>query len=163
MRFCYADPPYVGQARKHYGREEVDHAELIARLDADYDAWALSASSPSLRQLLPMCPEDCRVLSWVKPFAIFKPGVRVAYAWEPIIIRGWRKGDRTMPTVRDWCSENITLRRGLSGAKPENVCHWLFDVMGLTEADEMIDLFPGTGAVTRAWQTYFRRQQALIA
>lgn len=28
MIFAYADPPYPGQAKKHYGREEVDHAEL---------------------------------------------------------------------------------------------------------------------------------------
>lgn len=25
MRIAYADPPYIGQAKKHYGSEEVDH------------------------------------------------------------------------------------------------------------------------------------------
>lgn len=38
MRVAYADPPYPGQAKRHYGKagdpyegvvEEVDHAELI--------------------------------------------------------------------------------------------------------------------------------------
>ena len=38
-RICvaYADPPYIGQARKHYSHDpncaEVDHAELIDRLN----------------------------------------------------------------------------------------------------------------------------------
>jgi len=154
MRFAYADPPYVGQARKLYGCDEVDHAALIQRLDSEYAAWALSASSPSLRYLLPLCPEDVRIFAWVKPFAIFKPNVRVAYAWEPIIVRGWRKGDRTMPTVRDWCAENITLKRGLCGVKPEKVCHWLFDAIGIEAGDEFTDLFIGSGAVTIAWHSY---------
>src|SRR5581483_6896549 len=113
MRFAYADPPYVGQSRKHYGREEVDHEALINRLVAEYpDGWALSASSPSLRYLLPLCPDDVRVMAWVKPFCIFKPGVNPAYAWEPVIMRGGRKRGRNLPTVRDWVSVNITLKKG---------------------------------------------------
>ena len=38
VRFAYADPPYIGQAKKHYADDprcaEVDHAELVARLVA---------------------------------------------------------------------------------------------------------------------------------
>ena len=56
-RFAYADPPYVGQARRHYGREEVDHRALIAQLEM-YDGWALSCSSPSLQTLLPALPSQ---------------------------------------------------------------------------------------------------------
>ena len=154
MRFAYADPPYIGQARRHYGCGEVDHARLIADLQA-YDGWALSCSSPSLRELLPMCPPETRVMAWVKPFAIFKPNVNPAYAWEPVLVKvGPRKRERTEPTVRDWVSENITLRRGLSGAKPERVCMWLFEVMGMTPEDELADLFLGTGAVTAAWEKW---------
>ena len=155
MTFAYADPPYVGQARKLYGCDEVDHEALIARLVADYpDGWALSASSPSLRFLLPLCPPDVRVMAWVKPFCIFKPGVNPAYAWEPVIVRGGRKRTRQQPTVRDWVSANITLRRGLTGAKPEAFCLWLFDVLGARAGDTLADLFPGTGAVSRAWDAY---------
>src|SRR3954469_12856448 len=73
MRFAYADPPYVGQAKKHYNHDpncaEVDHRELVARLVVQYpDGWALSLSSPSLRQILALCPADVRVMAWVKPF-----------------------------------------------------------------------------------------------
>jgi hypothetical protein len=153
--FAYADPPYIGQARKHYQCAEVDHAELIATLVDKYpDGWALSLSSPTLKIILPMCPDDVRVMAWVKPFAAFKPGVNPAYAWEPVIVRGGRKRTRQQPTICDWVSANITLKRGLSGAKPEAFCLWLFSVLGAQPGDELHDLFPGTGAVTQEWQRF---------
>lgn len=160
MRVAYADPPYVGQARKHYGNEstyagEVDHADLINHLELEYpDGWALSCSSPSLRLILPLCPADVRVMAWVKPFASFKPGVNPAYAWEPVLVRGGRKRTRAETTVRDWVSSSITLQRGLSGVKPDAFCFWLFEVLGLRAGDEFADLYPGSGAVWRAWQRY---------
>ena len=120
MRFAYADPPYIGQAKKHYQCEEVDHAALVARLVNEYpDGWALSLSSPTLHQVLPLCPPSVRVMAWVKPFAVFKPNVNPAYAWEPVIVSGGRRRTRQQATVRDWVSANITLKRGLSGAKPD--------------------------------------------
>ena len=30
--FAYADPPYIGQARRHYQQDEVDHKKLIEQL-----------------------------------------------------------------------------------------------------------------------------------
>ncbi len=155
MRVAYADPPYIGQAMKHYGTQpnaaEVDHVALIQQLE-NYDAWALSASSPSLRVILPMCA-GARVAAWVKPFASFKPGVNPAYAWEPVIFKPLRIA-RSERTVRDWVSASITLRTGCAGAKPPEFCFWLFDLLGMDEGDEFDDLFPGTGAVTLAWQAW---------
>ena len=126
MKVAYADPPYIGQAKKHYNSKEVNHFDLIVRLCRDYEAWALSCSSPSLKQILAMCPDNIRVGAWVKPFCIFKPGVNPAYAWEPVVFYGGRKRPRTAPTVRDWVSVNITLKRGFVGVKPEAFCFWLF-------------------------------------
>lgn len=160
MRFAIADPPYVGQSAKHYGHHpdyagEVDHEALIQRLVADFpDGWALCCSSPSLRYLLPLCPEDVRVMAWVKPFCSFKPGVNPAYAWEPVLVYGGRPRTRGMNTVRDWLAANITLQRGLSGVKPDAFCYWLFEVLGMQAGDELADLFPGSGAVSRAWERY---------
>lgn len=158
-RFAYADPPYIGQAKRHYSHDprcaEVDHAELIDRLCREFpDGWALSLSAPSLQQILALCPEDVRVMPWVKPFASFKPGVNPAYAWEPVIVRGGRKRTRKQPTVRDWVSANITMKRGLSGAKPQGFCFWLFEVLNLEPGDEFVDLYPGSGAVTRALEAW---------
>ena len=56
--------------------------------------------------------------------------------------------------MRDWIECPITLRRGLTGAKPEKVCHWAFEVVGAHPDDQLVDLFPGTGAVTEAWRTW---------
>src|SRR5687768_4542785 len=151
MRAAFADPPYLGQARKHYGPDarEVDHRLLIAHLE-EFDAWALSCSSPSLRVILPMCPEDVRVMAWVKPFASFKKGVNPAYAWEPVIVKApMLPAGRGVATTRDWVSCPITLQRGTSGAKPALFCSWLFTVLGLQPGDELVDLFPGSGAVGR--------------
>ena len=155
MRFAYADPPYLGQARKHYGPEakEVNHPLLIAHL-GEFDGWALSLSSPSLRTILPMCPEGVRVGAWVKPFAVFKPGVNPGYCWEPVIFKPLRTHSRDRDTVRDRVSANVTLQRGVSGAKPEAFCRCMFEVTGLDPSDEFVDLFPGSGAVTRAWDRW---------
>ncbi len=155
MKVAYADPPYVGQSKRHYGGSEVNQRLLVAHLVTDFpDGWALSCSSPSLRDVLALCPDDVRVGAWVKPFASFKPGVNPAYAWEPVIWRGGRRRGRTEPTTRDWVSANITLRRGLSGAKPDAFCRWVFDLLGLSGDDEFVDVFPGSGAVTMAWAQY---------
>lgn len=161
IRFAYADPPYIGQAKKHYSADpncaEVDHEALIARL-MEFDAWALSASSPSLQQILALCPAGARVAAWVKPFASFKKGVNPAYAWEPVIFFGartWKaRGGKGTLTARDWVSASITLKKGLSGAKPPAFCEWLFSLMGLRPTDQLHDLFPGTGIVTECWRNY---------
>jgi hypothetical protein len=156
VKFAYADPPYFGQGRKLYQRPEWDtlaeHARLIAWLQEQFpDGWVMSLSSPSLRHILPLCPEDARVAAWVKPFAVFKPNVNPAYAWEPVVFRGGRKGDRTRLTVRDWFSHVITLKKGLTGAKPEPVCEWFIQLLGAEKGDTFYDVFPGTGIFGQAW------------
>lgn len=161
IRVAYADPPYVGQAKRHYADHpdyagEVDHAELIARLVRDHpDGWALSCSSPSLRLLLPLCPDDVRIGAWVKPFCAWKDR-SVAYAWEPIIWRGGRKRSRQQDTARDWVTANAVLknRNNTKGSKPEAFCFWLFEILNLQRGDFLDDLYPGSGAVGWAWQRY---------
>lgn len=176
MKFAYADPPYLGQGRKHYSKDHPEaalwdslaaHKDLINRLVDEFpDGWALSLSSPSLKDLLPLCPDDVRVMAWVKPFAVFKPGVNPAYAWEPVIVRGGRLASMTsgerrkLPTVRDWVSANVMLKKGLTGAKPEGFCTWLFSALGAQPGDELVDLFPGTGAVTDAWKKWTSKETA---
>ncbi len=64
------------------------------------------------------------------------------------------KRDRKLRTVRDWVSVNITMKKGLVGAKPPQFCSWLFELLGLEEGDEFHDLFPGTGIVTKCWNEY---------
>ena len=159
MRVAYADPPYIGQAKKHYNNTEVDHLELLRNLNSDYDGWALSCSSPSLKEILtlPTCPDNVRIGAWVKPFCIYKPNVNPAYAWEPVLFIPARNGTRDEDTKRDWVSSVITLKKGLVGVKPETFSMWLFDILGLRDEDEFCDLFPGTGAVTKAYEKWRAR------
>lgn len=179
MKFAYADPPYLGccglYGHVHEGPDingcwddEDTHWRLVGHLNINYpDGWAMSATSGSLRQLLPLCPPDVRVSPWCKTFSAFKKGVRPAYAWEPVIWRGGRNPANGYPhapppkggkqnTPKDfhetWSQEGglfapITLRKGFTGAKPPEFCRWILDLLNYQPGDEMDDLFPGTGVM----------------
>ena len=173
-RLAYADPPYFGCCGlyDHFHGDggcwddRNTHKHLAERLVADYDGWVIHLSAPSLPIILPMLESaEARVMAWVKPFAAFKRNVSVAYAWEPVIVKAARKPvvsgrcimrdfiETDTPAVR----ESITLKRGLTGAKPEKVCMWAFEMMGAQPDDTLDDLFVGSGAVGRAWDKW--RQQ----
>jgi hypothetical protein len=160
MKLGYADPPYPGQAKKHYAdhkdyRGEVSHEDLIADLKENYDGFVLHTSVPSLGKMLRLIPE-ARVGAWVKPFAAFKKNVPVSYAWEPVLVVAARKPvvHRTIRPLRDFLSESITMGRGLAGVKPEKVVWWCLEMLGAETADELVDIFPGTGAVQDAWEAW---------
>jgi hypothetical protein len=163
MRFAYADPPYLGCCSYYGHRHEEPYGcwndlgsyrILLLELQDGYDGWALSCSSPSLRDLLPLTPPKTRVAAWVKPYASLKPGVRPGYAWEPVLFAGGRKTGFPPPeryggltTPRDWLSVRITQERGLAGAKPAEFCRWVLDMLGYMEGDTVNDLFPGTAVM----------------
>lgn len=161
MRVAYADPPYIGCANRYPEKQEVDHQELIAQLEV-YDGWALSASSPSIFLIAPLCPKGTRIGSWVKGFCSFKPNVNPAYAWEPVFYKPARGYKREDPTVRDWVMANITLQTSMVGAKPLKFCNWLFEILGMHPDDEFIDLFLGSGAVTKAWHQWQKSRQSVM-
>jgi hypothetical protein len=162
MKLGYADPPYPGCAdlyRDHPDYAgEVDHRALVERLVREFDGWVLHTHVAGLRMMERerMLPESgIRICQWVKGFAAFKRNVSVAYAYEPVIIKAARKPVVSKRLVmRDWVECPITLKRGLTGAKPEAVCHWVFELLGARPDDELHDLFPGTDAVGRAWKTW---------
>lgn len=173
MKFAYADPPYLGHAASFYSKmhehaadydDPETHRALIVRLSDEYpDGWAMSLHSPGLRVLLPMCPDDSRVMAWVKPFASFKPGVGVGYTWEPVIVRGGRKRTRQQHTVRDYVACNIAMQRGFPGAKPDGFVYWILDVLNAEADDEIDDLFPGSGAVGRSIEKWRNAPRLALA
>ena len=67
--------------------------------------------------------------------------------------------NRRLPGLRKFGP--ITLKRGLTGVKPERVCQWLFEVMGCDRDDTLVDLFPGSSAVGRAWEAW-RAQRTIF-
>ena len=162
MRLGYADPPYPGCAHLYKDHPdfdgEVDHAQLVERLEDEFDGWVLHTHVAGLRmmereRILP--EDDIRICQWVKPFAAFKRNVSVAFAHEPVVIKAARKPVVSKRLVmRDWIDCPITMKKGLTGVKPEKVCHWAFELMGARPEDSLHDLYPGTGAVTKAWRTW---------
>lgn len=189
MRFAYADPPYPGKSRKYYGAHrdyagEVDHQALIEQLEDEFpDGWALSTSAAALQQVLALCPqqqvsrgaagggtrEQLRVLAWCKPLA--QPGHHPAplYGWEPVILRGGRRAGARSGWPRDWlvCSPDLYGLRPkpaghVTGAKPRAFLEWVFRCLGTRCGDELVDLFPGSGAVSTAWEA-FEAQPELTA
>jgi hypothetical protein len=160
---AYADPPYLGCSSMHYGDHPESanydnirfHADLIRHLIDDYpDGWALSCNPKDLREYLPLMPKDVRIAAWCKTWHRIRPNVTVQYAWEPLIYRGGRNLSGRKPMVRDWMSCAATRLRGTIGAKPEPFCYWLFNLLGMGPDDELVDMFPGSGAVMSAWRTF---------
>jgi hypothetical protein len=168
MKIAYADPPYLGCGAKYYNRPEWDdlatHERLIVKLCHDFpDGWALSLHTPSLQAILPLCPPDVRIAAWVKPYSgASYPNINPIYAWEPLIYRGGRRGKDNNCTV-DWISQSCPRTNAFIGQKPRRFCLWLFTLLGLRADDEFVDLFPGSGAVTVAWQEFCHRQTAQLA
>lgn len=155
LRFAYADPPYPGKARRYYRKEanfggEVDHRELVASLvAANYAGWALSTSSEALRDVLPLCPKGARVCAWVKPIGVPAATYGMHSSWEALIVVG---GRRRRPGHRDWLSAQPARRGGtLPGRKPIAFAAFLFRCLGMLPGDELVDLYPGTGIIGRAW------------
>lgn len=180
-RFAYADPPYPGQSWRLYGDHpdyagEVNHAELVARLVDEFpDGWALSTSASALHEVLPLCPAPTpskknkgrylqgtgtRILVWTKPQAPWRP-VGIQYGWEPVLLYGGRPRE-PRDTLRDWVS-CIPGPTDVPGAKPRAFCDWLFNALGAQPGDELVDLFPGSGAVGRAWDAWTAQGRLAVA
>lgn len=161
--FAYADPPYPGMSARYYSEHpdfggEVNHAELIARLLSAYpDGWALSTSSKTLRHVLSLIPleVEVRIHAWTKPMPPGKAR-RARCAWEPVIFYGGRPRPDDAPTILDWihAATPRALPGQVVGTKPSQFAYWLFDCLGAQPGDQLADLFPGSGAIGRAWERW---------
>jgi len=159
MRFGYADPPYPGLAGRYYDAPEVDHVKLVARLVAGYpDGWALSTSAEALAEVLPLCPPGTRIAAWVR-------GARnglartARSAWEPLLVAGGRTRricttDDGLADVLIWGGRQHSHPDALVGMKPAAFCEWMFRLLGAAAGDTLDDLYPGSGAIGRAWALY---------
>jgi hypothetical protein len=171
LRLAYADPPYPGKAWLYRGHAdyagEVDHAALIRDL-AGYDGWALSTSAEALPAVLALCPPGVRVAAWHR-------GERATvsrwplHAWEPVIYAGGRQHPpapgqpRRTDSLVHGVAPMTTLPGRVIGAKPAAFCAWLFALLGATAGDTLTDLYPGSGAVGRAWAAYVGQEPSQLA
>lgn len=157
MRFAYADPPYPGKAGLYPERREVDHAALVARLREGYpDGWALSTSSGALLDVWRLCP-DARLAVWVRPIRPTRSALPLD-AFEVLLIAG----GRPLPTEDPQRITNVLDYRGrfrahpdaVIGMKPPAFATWMFEQLGARAGDELVDLYPGSGAIGRAWDRF---------
>jgi len=162
--FAYADPPYPGHANLYPERQEVDHKRLLRTLTTNYpDGWALSTSERSLRDILPLCPPATRICAWVKKPRPHKHA-RALSSWEPLLVFSG-PSDRTPPTTQP---HTALVARGifralpgaLIGMKPPAFAQWLFLLLNARPGDTLDDLFPGSGAITRAWHLFTGKHSA---
>lgn len=177
LRFGYGDPPYPGFARKLYGCAEVDHVELVDRLvDQFPDGWALSTHADSLLEVGAIVRESIlrhpvASVAIGGPFAHLRTGIwrrgsrpvpsrRARNAWEPVIIYGGRPLDLApsdvLDDVLDFPARTGKVNQGIIGAKPPAFSEWLFRQLGAQRGDELVDVFPGSGAVSKAWRLFQR-------
>lgn len=183
-RLAYADPPYPGMSARYYADHpdfagEVDHAELIRRLSIEYDAWALSTSAAALRDVLILCPPGTRVAAWVRGERPNAGATGPQNAWEPVVYGGRLARpvaqDLAAGVSRPVADDVVDLSPGsprrvdalvyasrprradpnrVIGSKPAHFCGWLFRLLGAEPGDELVDLYPGSGGVARAWRVY---------
>ena len=158
MRFAFADPPYPGKAGYYPERKEVDHEQLIARLTREFpDGWALATSTAALQHVLGLCPDGVRVCSWhrsVRRTASRRP----LTGWEPLIVHGGRGlptgATQTVVDALEYRGRYRAYPGAITGMKPPQYAVWAFQQLGARAGDELVDLYPGSGAVSEAWRRY---------
>lgn len=160
MRFAYADPPYPGKAFYYPEKCEVDYVSLVATLVREFpDGWALSLGARDLRDVLPSCPPGARVGAWVKQPRNCRCSSAVS-SWEPVIFVGGRRRQATVGWgVLDACVARGRFRGfpgAMVGMKPPAFSVWVFELLGASRGDVLVDLFPGSGAVGLAWDLFSR-------
>lgn len=179
MKLIIADPPYPpftgsggtkNRATRWYGtgqrsrkdrpsdvhpdaeewNDPVRHQRLINDLMRDADGWAIATSPDGLGVYRPL-PVGCRVMVWHKPNA--QPGShRILNKWEPVIVYppiGRRSNRHGAGAMNDVLIANAP-RRGFIGAKPASWTAWVLSALSHQPGDDVLDLFPGSGAVTDA-------------
>lgn len=80
---------------------------------------------------------------------MFPPGWAIERVHGPSWMFGAHAPARIVTGERPFCPDcHVT------GAKPAPFLTWLFGCLGARPGDELIDLYPGSGAVARAWESF---------
>lgn len=176
LRYCIADPPYLGRAERWYGPtgraggkgknrasnhelahvydHEQTHRDLLENLQTNYDGWAIAMSVHSLSTYLSLVETESenaiRVAVWNKPNAV-PSGSRILNNWEPVLLKipKSRKGRNKGPSCHDVLTCNAP-HIGFVGSKPIEWTRWVLKMLGVQDQDEVTDMFPGSGMVTKA-------------
>ena len=151
------DRPADRHDKAHEWDDPARHRQLLLELMKDFDGWAIATSPDGLHAYDPL-PAACRVMAWVKPNG--QPGAhRLRSTWEPVIIypperrRSNRGGRGAIPDhlIR-------SAPRGFRGAKPIEWTDWVLSALSYDPTcDVVVDLFPGSGELSRAVSRHHQR------
>lgn len=124
------------------------HRRLLLDLVDGFDGFALATTPDGLGAYHPL-PAAARILVWVRPNAI-PSNARILSMWEAVIVlTPPDRRRRGAGAVRDVLTCPAPGR--FPGAKPAAWTRWILDALGYDpDEDELLDLFPGSGAVANA-------------
>lgn len=126
------------------------HRQLMNELLDAFDGWAIATSWDAPAAVYAPLPVGARILVWHRPNSI-PTGNRIQSRYETVIVwtpetRRSSVGAVTVPDVLI-CPAPA---KGFAGAKPAAWTRWVLDALGYDpDTDTVVDLFPGSGAVTR--------------
>lgn len=126
------------------------HRLLLEHLRDEFDGWAIATTPDGLDHYRPL-PVPCRTMAWIKPRAM-PTAHALTSSWEAVIVyppEGRRRRRVDGHQVRDVL---VAPARGdgFIGSKPPAWTRWVLDALGYDQdVDEVVDLFPGSGAVGR--------------
>ncbi len=167
LRLAYADPPYPGKAELYRGHPdyagEVDHAQLLTELAAGYDGWALSTSAEALPWVAAIAhrvESNVRVAAWFRGERKRERSHAALSSWEPVLYKPARSlagldlDELVIDSLDHIARPRLTDANRVIGAKPATFCRWVFELIAAHPDDELVDLFPGSGGVARAWDVW---------
>jgi hypothetical protein len=127
------------------------HRLLLEQLIDEADGWAIATTMDGLDAYRPL-PVPARTLVWVKTNAL-PTSHRIEASCEAVIVCppvGRRARVSGEPQVPDVLVAGKG-KRGFAGAKPAVWTRWVLAALGYDPAeDEVVDMFPGSGAVSAA-------------
>lgn len=136
----------------HIAHNDPDHVRAMCD-EIEMLRGLLARAADTLGELLP----DCTTPAYGAPghahcAACCYGSMKVADG--PAEQEAWLLVFREIPAallreVRGGLLAPITLKKGLTGAKPEAFCRWVLDLLNFQPGDTLDDLFPGTGVMGR--------------
>lgn len=132
----------------------TEHRKLLLHLVENFDGWAIATTPDGLQAYFPL-PLNAQIMAWHKPNAQ-RGGGRLIERWEPVIVyvpeeRQTRGGPGVSNVLRAAAPQARDDRVSFVGSKPAAWTRWVLAALGYDPAiDDLVDLFPGSGAVGAA-------------
>lgn len=127
------------------------HDALVCELLDRFDGWAIAAAADSIPAYTRALDVGARLAIWNKPNQPAS-GSRVRNVFEVVLV--YVPPQRRARSASLGCVDLLTASHemsGFAGRKPPQWTRWVLAMLGYDPAaDEVCDLFPGSGAVSAA-------------